>query len=476
MKRKITYILSVLILLVIAGTFLCYVTGFLELKSSKYNYSSFYEEEQNIDVLLLGSSHVKYGFFVEELWGEQGISAYNLAGDGSTIPVSYWVLVNALEYQEPKMVVMDVFDMWPGRKYSESWGHVHTQMDAIPFGSQKYRMVMDVFDDAMLQNDGYSKNKKWELLWNFGEYHSRWNSITEDFFTDYYSIVNASRIWKGSQPLIGLVKRDKTEYLQDDVESLAYDYIAKEYIEKMIRLCDANGIELLLINTGYDCSPQSKLFHDSVSKIAMDNNIKYIDFTHLDVINFDTDLYDSGHNTHVNYSGAMKLTYYLEKYISLNYKLPDHRNDERYAEWNEDYKKYVTSKQHYLTWQESFADYFMLLYDNDYSVIVDIRDSSALEDYILRKMLINLGVKVEGDANLFSCDVTSKAEAFINDYSNDLVWRTSTGICRYVNSDDGYSILMNDVEVFSALLKNEFRVNVIVLDKNTGELINSKSF
>ncbi len=160
------------------------------------------------------------------------IAAYNLAGNGCTIPSAYWVLVNALDYQEPEIVVMDVFDMWPGRIVSDRYGQVHEQFDAFPLSVHKAQMVLDLFKDPTLtdRNGNNLYEKKWEFFWNLGEYHSRWASLGEEDFA-------------GERPV--------------------YDEQAKEYLEKIIDLCDDRGIQLILVNTGFDCKDEAKLFQDS---------------------------------------------------------------------------------------------------------------------------------------------------------------------------------------------------------------------
>jgi hypothetical protein len=53
--------------------------------------SPFLVEGNDIDVVMLGSSHVRCGIFAMELWNDYGISLYNLASNGRTIPVCYWI-------------------------------------------------------------------------------------------------------------------------------------------------------------------------------------------------------------------------------------------------------------------------------------------------------------------------------------------------------------------------------------------------
>lgn len=184
-----------------------------------------------------------------ELWKTRGISAYNLAGNGGTIPSSYWVLVNALDYRVPEAVVMDVFDMWPGRIVSDRYGQVHEQFDAFPLSVHKAQTVLDLFRDPSLTDRAGNNlhEKRWEFFWNLGEYHSRWSSLGKDDFAGERAISESSRVWKGAMPLSGVVDRKKHVYKENgasadsaggsEADSQAekapvYDEQSKAYLER----------------------------------------------------------------------------------------------------------------------------------------------------------------------------------------------------------------------------------------------------
>ena len=364
MRRKLTDFVGVLVLIVIVVCSVGAVSDLLENKESDRRYASFFTEEQAVDVLLIGSSHIRHGVFPMELWRTRGIAAYNLAGNGCTIPSAYWVLVNALDYRVPEVVVMDVFDMWPGRIVSERYGHVHDQFDAFPLSVHKAQMVLDLFrDPALTDRNGNSLyEKRWEFFWNLGEYHSRWASLGEEDFA-------------GERPV--------------------YDEQAKEYLEKIIDLCDDRGIRLILVNTGFDCSDEAKLFHDSVVDIAADNGVPYYDFTKEDFIDFGTDLNSTGHNTHVNFSGAEKMSERVGDILAEEGCLQDHRGDAAYEQWRADCEAFIAGKHEYLKEQEDLENYLMFLYDDDYRVMFDIREDSLLEEEKLKRLVENLGERIE---------------------------------------------------------------------------------
>ena len=56
-------------------------------------------------------------------------------------------------------------------------------------------------------------------------------------------------------------------------------------------------------------------------------------------IDWTKDTRDKG--DHLNYTGSLKVTKFLAKYLSEK-NLPDHRDDEKYKSWNELYNKYVS--------------------------------------------------------------------------------------------------------------------------------------
>jgi hypothetical protein len=483
LATKVKYILSTAILIILIIVSINKVSNLLQQKESDLRYSSFLVESNDIDVLFLGSSHVRHGIFAMELWNDYGISSYNLAANGSTIPVCYWTLVNALDYQKPQMVVLDVYDCWPGRICSTSWGQVHNQFDFFPLSLNKYRMVKDLFSDKEL-TDGSGNNlyeKRWELFWDLGEYHTRWTDLVEEDFDSKSEMENKSAVWKGSTPLIDIVDRVETEY-PDNWDDVEYDDLSREYLIKIIELCNEKDIELLLINTSYDCDADSKLFADSVNDIALQYGKSYLDFTQMDIINFQTDLYSTGHNTHVNFSGAEKFTEYIGDYLSNNYTLTDHRNDEDYLQWWEDYQEYVLSKVDYLNKQTNISNYLMFLSDDDYKTIIEVKDSTILSEGRNQAMLENLGVSFDdmGDCNLITIENGTNNISYIeNSYSDRSVMETSLGELKIFYSDDLsiYGVYLDGKELYTKeLTEDDERMRITVISKTTGEVIDIKTF
>lgn len=480
MKKILLRIGSIVAALILIVCSLIKVSSILQLKESDNRYAAFFDSSDEYDVLFIGSSHVRHGIFPMELWNNYGITSYNLAGDGDTIPISYWTLVNALDYHKPKVVVMDVFDMWPGRVFSESWGQVHSQFDAFPMSYHKYQMVNDLFSDKTLTDgDGnYVYDKRWELLFDMGAYHTRWTELKEEDFVSKEDLVASSKVWKGAEPYTKVVERLPHEYSQGLSED-SYDNLAKEYLEKTIRLCQDKNIDIMLINTGYECSDESKLFHDSVGDIADSYGVVYLDFTKENIINFGSDLNDSGFNTHVNFSGACRQTDYLGTQLKNRYSLIDHRGEEGYSTWDDEYVEYANSKLEYLDSQDELLSYMVLLRDTDYRILIEVRDKGILDEYLVANMFDNLGLKSYGDSDLICVDAASGDYDYTwctyeSGYSADIL----LGQLSLFSNDEGvYGMYLNGEELYTVDPEdNPGRIYFTVYSKNEDSIVNTKSF
>jgi hypothetical protein len=305
--------------------------------------------------------------------------------------------------------------------------------------------------------------------------------LVEEDFDSKSEMENKSAVWKGSTPLIDIVDRVETEY-PDNWDDVEYDDLSREYLIKIIELCNEKDIELLLINTSYDCDADSKLFADSVNDIALQYGKSYLDFTQMDIINFQSDLHSTGHNTHVNFSGAERFTKYVGNYLYNNYILADHRNDENYSQWWEDYQEFVSSKIDYLKSQTNIEYYLMFLSDDDYKTVIEVKDSTILSEGRNQAMLENLGVNFDdmGDCNLITIENGTNNISYIeNSYSDRSVMETSLGELKIFYSDDLsiYGVYLDGKELYTKeLTEDDERMRITVISKTTGEVIDIKTF
>ena len=361
-KQNLLRLIEALLFCVLLLGVLGGVSEIMERKMSNIRFKPFYQKAQQHDVVFIGDSHMVNGVFPMELWKEYGITSYNLSSYGNTLPVSYWTLMNALDYASPKLAVIGIKDVEKDRKLTSSSSDVHTALDAYPLTLTKIRAIEELMDDPDIMDDAGNRytDMKWEYYFTLGKYHDRWSELS---WNDIEYELNCQ---KGGDMLVAVAE-------PDDYELIDYDRVADEigagylYLRRIIEECKNRGMDVLLTHLPYPSDADDQMAANTVALIAEEYGIGFIDFVSLDqVVDYHTDCYDA--DSHLNASGAQKVTDYLGHYIRSRYEIPDRRSDEMYAAWNDDYDEFLRYKEERLREQRNLHDVLMLLHDSSYRI------------------------------------------------------------------------------------------------------------
>lgn len=379
----------------------------VERKASKEKYAEFFEQDADYDVLFVGTSHVINGVYPMELWKEYGIVSYNLGGHGNEMATSYWVLKNALDYTTPRLVVIDCYMLASDLKVNENPELAHLSLDALPITKTKVQAVRDLFEEAQEENTGA------EYLWNFLTYHNRWNELSEEDF------VEPGTVEKGAEMRIAVAEPESIEQIERS-EKLTSETTGMRYLRKMIEECQQNGIEVLLMYLPFPAGEEAQMEANTVVDIADAYSLSYINYLDEDIIDWDTDCYDRV--SHLNPSGARKVTSHLGNYIMTHYDVPDERENVIYEDWDQDYADYTACKLDNLKAQSELEPYLMLLYGEDFDFVLTVNGKSAIskDDKIaalFRNLNIDTGqfpsgsgvvIRVKGDNIEYICEAETE--------------------------------------------------------------------
>lgn len=289
---------------------------------------SFYEIEENtLDVLFLGSSHLYYGVQPNELWEEYGITSYAMGSPEQTVATSYFLLKEAFEHQQPKVVLMESYYFWNKKMYY-SEARLRQAFDGMAFGKVKLEMIQTMLPELEIKD-------KLSYALPFLKYHSRWDALENyDFQTKPY--LKGARI---DYTTVAVEDPGLPEEASKIPENSLY------YLEKIMELCEENGAEFAMfaIPYGIEKRADSYEYRQGVN-LALDTYLSEKDIPFLfyqqdytDVIDFAADFRD---RTHLNTQGAVKLTDHLGAWLTETYDMADHREEPAYECWNRDYEKY----------------------------------------------------------------------------------------------------------------------------------------
>ena len=470
----------------------------LERKASVSRLGPFIERAGEFDVLFVGDSHVVNDVFPMELWRDYGIASYNIASYGNTMPVTYWTVMNALDYADPKLIVIGVMDVDAHYKLTGSSSDVHTAFDGYPLSLTKIRAIEDLMADSYETDDdgNYYADMRWEYYFTLGKYHTRWNELRMSDFG-----YEPNRM-KGAQMAIGVANPNDYELIDGSLAS-SEETTGFDYLKKLIVECQDRGIGVLLVHLPYPATQAQQEAANAVYYVAQDYGVDYIDFVYLDqVVDYQTDCYDP--YSHLNPSGALKVTDYLGRYISQTFEIPDRREDAGYAAWEKDYEDYLQYRQKMLRDQGDLRSVLMLLHDASLSACISIAPGSdAYRDEKVLRLLQNIAREhvFEDDEEVKWADslmplerldgaaerqdayfllVDRGGDALITERAGetDEAFETSFGTLRYRMDGEGASLLREDgSDCFaSAQGKSALGIQMLIVDDRTRETVAAMRF
>lgn len=292
------------------------------------------EEENTIDVLAIGNSDVGRGFSPIALWKEYGITSYNLGTSNQTMAMAYYLIKEAIQYQDVKMIVLDMDATFDKKNAPD--GEYRKLFDNMKMGKIKYEAILDQKLDI---------EDRLSFALPLLRFHSRWSELkTDDFrITKKY---NKSVSYKG-MAMSNEVKPyiDKKDYMKDTGKIEEIPEIQLIYIKKIVELCREENIKLLWVELP-SASSWSSAKSKAITKLAEENQVEFIDMNYyLEGFDFNwkTDTADKGN--HLNVQGAEKVSKYIGNVLKEKYHLEDHRNDVNYEGWNEETKRYEKNKE-----------------------------------------------------------------------------------------------------------------------------------
>ena len=266
-----------------------------------YKYEILLEEDDLIDVLVLGDSLVYSSYSPMEAWDSYGITSFDCAEPAQVIQGAYKYLKIAMEKEHPKIVVME---------------------PNVIFRDIKKRKIKNTLRTDIPRIVPISK------------YHDVWKKYG---FDGDSVVVNANKgyncISRTNPP-----KKPIGNYMKPTakLEKIPEDNL--QYLEKIIDMCNEYNAKLIFVSF-----PTQTSWHDAkhkaAEKIASDYGIEFLDLNLEDIgISWDSETRDMGQ--HLNNSGAQKVSRHLAKYLFDTGLLTDHRNDSKYISWNIAYEQY----------------------------------------------------------------------------------------------------------------------------------------
>lgn len=317
-------------------------------------------ENRNTDVLLVGASSMSANIEIGELWREKGISAYCIGAGASRLYDNYYRLIEGDERLSCKLIVLEI----RGASMDSAIDTVRKEnISGLEMSLNKLRYI----------NATIEPQERLYYVLDFPLYHNRYHAVTK---WDFQHTSSLGKDDKGTWTVFyGSKNALKLDPAADVIEYRALNQKQEYYLRRIIKYCESNDLELLLLKTPDGNRPLDQPFYNTVALIAEEYGVPFLDMNQYDEeigltsADFWTD------NWHLNVEGARKCTTFLGDYLMEHYTLLDHRGDADYASWD----RFAANREDlYLRAITDNKDYFDELLRDQRKIIV-VPSGMALE-------------------------------------------------------------------------------------------------
>lgn len=269
--------------------------------------------EDSIEVIGYGSSRMRKSLDSMTMYENYGVGVYNYGCQWQNFNTTYLFLLDSLQTQSPDVALIEVNKVGSILSNVNMGGEIY-YTTAINESTYKYQYLYQCFGTEIDRYISY-------FVPVFA-FHENWKSLEESNFMLNSSDVDLYKTmgYDGVDTVKSFEAVDSSTFQEKELgeESL-------ELLNNIVDLCNENDIEIIFYLT--PGSVEYK-YSDAMATFAAENDCVYFDlFDYIEELNIDwsTDFADK---SHLNNSGAAKVTNFLGAYIVENYDVTDMRTVE----------------------------------------------------------------------------------------------------------------------------------------------------
>ncbi len=284
-------------------------------KFNQKRFEDFYALPSNsLDMVFLGSSHSYCTFDPEIFDNKLDINSFQLGMPLQHPDSTYYTLKEVLNYQKPKVVVMEIY--WDLLENDFELNQVKTLFQVLNNDNLKKEYIKKSFpiSEKVKYNTNIFKYQADYFAYKGNEYNKKIknkfnvkdNETKKQVGTEKYK----SKGYVYSDYKMLEDEYNKTNQFKNlDGKNFTFSNTQKEFLLNIINLCKENDITLVFVtapiaNVSMDYIKNYDLIHNEISNFAKENDIFYIDYN---IINKRENLLTNDNfrdDAHLNHSGA----------------------------------------------------------------------------------------------------------------------------------------------------------------------------
>ncbi|PHR49979.1 MAG: hypothetical protein COA32_02265 [Fluviicola sp.] len=289
-------------------------------------WNAFYDftESHNVDILLVGNSHLYTGINPKNLSARLGANAFILASPGTYIGDTYFALKEALERTNPTHVVVETYGIDEFNPYTLKDGALSDQFKSFSARKNFWVKLMSTPKLFASKNYGYAwsntlRNHDY-LLTNYEQIEkntdprSRFSEKRED---ELY-LGRFVRFTKGITDSVLNIYKEKGARVQG--EDYTWNEYTEKYVNQIVELCEEKGVELIFLTLPMykEHIENYSSWKKELEKLIAKSNKPWLNLQTSEYHDmFGTESFESTYNSnqHMTYNGSMLATYELADFI-----------------------------------------------------------------------------------------------------------------------------------------------------------------
>ena len=337
-KKQIVKVIAFCLMVCLLLTFLCDMFEYENTKNFDrrfYTYRTF--EEDTIDAVFLGTSGIDRYWLAAKAYEEHGMTVYPLSSDSMPSWLYPNVMEYALEYQNPKLIMVDVRAFTKADTTDEGERESmdirsRRVLDSMRFGSKVWFNAALKTMKTIHEKDATKPAFDISYLLSVVRYHQKWNDDDYSFKKNFGSKIHQYAGFYMDKNLTATVSpKDPIKY-DTGIEKI--DPSCEKAFYEVIEYAKKRNVKLLFVDTPQLKSGREMLRTNYVLELIKKEKVDLITWDYIDGngnlafnmgLDLKTDFYNSGH---VNFWGAQKFTDEFAQYLLANYEFKDRRDDE----------------------------------------------------------------------------------------------------------------------------------------------------
>lgn len=443
-----------------------------------------FRNQGEVDVVLYGGSNLLRYYQPLEAWNQKGYTSYNYATSSAMADLFRVYIEESRTINEAQLYVCDIrsVPMINTNVYDAS---LRNWSDSLPVLS--YHRWKGIY--TYLSSRNVDGEDVLSYYFDIIKYHTNMYALKDNIQWKFSRLNTIYNVDKGFEPNQNSVPFDRPRRIYDvGVLTNQQDKAVSELLD----YCDENDLNILFICCPFVPSENDWLTINAVGKKILDRGYQFVNFNdYYEEIGLDFET-DFGDVNHVNYLGAEKYTNYLIEYIGENYKIPDHRGEEKYRCWNEDYANYLDKQSE---WRNSiqktvdshkeaktigdglptitdFYEWYSEIKNNNFSTIIIVKTKARVD----RKNPVHILLR--------DCNIDKNLDSYIgvwngNDVVDEKYNESSMDFILGVDGGRGtvpchVDLSCNQIKIGEAELPaNDSGIQVLVYDNNYLKIVDN---